>query len=321
MSFDSQLIERARAVRIEDEITRLGLKLKRAAQAEFAGPCPVCGGDNRFAINTRKQVWHCRGCVKGGDVIALVQLVAGVSFAEACRELAGDHPRAAPQRPAERPDAALVSSDNDAAKTAMALRLWREAVPIEGTIAEFYLREVRGLELPDDVSPRVLRFHPSCWFDGVKRTCLIALWRAIAGDAEVAIHRTALTVEGNKIGRKALGPVAGAAIKLTADEDVSYGLTIGEGLETVLAGMTEGFKPAWVVGLPGIMKFPVLAGVDCLTILVDNDNPDRNGRRAGPAAARECSERWTAAGREVRLVLPRDAGADMADVLKQRKAS
>jgi hypothetical protein len=101
---------------------------------------------------------------------------------------------------------------------------------------------------------------------------------------------------------------------LTPDEDVTYGLTIGEGLETTLAGMAEGFKPAWVVGLGGIMKFPVLAGVDCLTILVDNDNPDRNGRRAGPEAAAECSERWTAAGREVRRIMPRALGTDMADL-------
>jgi hypothetical protein len=85
--------------------------------------------------------------------------------------------------------------------------------------------------------------------------------------------------------------------------------------------MAEGFRPAWVVGCAGIAKFPVLAGVDCLTILVDNDNADRNGRRAGPEAAAECSERWTSAGREVRLVQPHAVGADMADVIRERKAT
>jgi hypothetical protein len=313
---DAQLIARARAVPIESEVARRGLQLKCASQTEFEGACPACGGRNRFAINVRKQLWNCRGCGKGGDVISLVQLAAGVGFLEACRELAGERPRAAPQRPVERPAAAPVSQDNDAEKIAMALRLWQDTHPIEGTLAEHYLREVRGLELPGDVSGRVLRFHAACWFDGVKRPCLIALWRSIAGDVPSAITRTALAADGTKIGRKALGRIAGGAIKLTPDEDVSCGLTVGEGLETVLAGMAEGFRPAWVVGLPGIMKFPVLAGVDCVTILVDNDNPDRNGRRAGPAAARECSERWLAAGRDVRLVVPRDVGCDMADLRK-----
>jgi Toprim domain/CHC2 zinc finger len=308
-------------VRIEEEAARLGLQLKRAAQGEFVGACPRCGGRDRFGINTTKQVFNCRGCGKGGDVIELLQLAAGVEFLEACRALAGERARAPLQSPAPASRPAPAAEDKDVAKGAMALRLWKEAMPIEGTLAETYLRDVRGLELPDDLSDRVLRFHGACWFDRDKYPCLLALWQSIAGDAPRAIMRTALTPDGKKIGRQALGPIAGAAVKLTPDEDVTEGLTIGEGLETVLAGMSEGFKPAWVVGLAGIMKFPVLAGVDALTILVDNDQPDRSGRRAGPAAAAECSQRWTDAGREVRLVVPRAAGADMADVLKQRKAS
>jgi len=70
------------------------------------------------------------------------------------------------------------------------------------------------------------------------------------------------------------------------------------------------------------MKFPLVAGVDAFTILVDNDEPDRNGRRAGPAAAAECSQRWTDAGREVFRIVPKKPGADMADLIigKARKA-
>jgi hypothetical protein len=62
-------IERARSVRIEDEIARRGITLKPEG-AERIGPCPVCGGRNRFSINIRKQVFNCRGAV-GGDVIDL----------------------------------------------------------------------------------------------------------------------------------------------------------------------------------------------------------------------------------------------------------
>jgi hypothetical protein len=321
---NSQLIERARAVPIEDEAHRLGLQLKRASQSELVGPCPACEGRDRFAINIHKQVFNCRGCGNAGDVIDLVRLVAGVDFLQACRQLAGElhyDAQCNSRPPAPAPAAAPAAQNNVAAKTPMALRLWKAAHEIEGTIAETYLRQVRGLDLPDGVSGRVLRFHPACWFDRDKHPCLLALYRSIAGDEAIAIMRTALAADGTKIGRKALGSIAGAAIKLTPDEDVTHGLTIGEGLETTLAGMSEGFKPAWVVGCAGIAKFPVLAGVDCLTVVVDNDEPDRNGRRAGPAAAAECSQRWTDAGREVRLVVPRAAGADMADVLKQRKAS
>jgi Zinc-binding domain of primase-helicase len=83
-------IERARAVRIEDEIKRRGIKLKRQS-AELVGPCPMCGGRDRFAVNTRKQVWNCRRCEVGddvrADVIGLVQLIWLVELAMRSRTL------------------------------------------------------------------------------------------------------------------------------------------------------------------------------------------------------------------------------------------
>jgi len=75
--------------------------------------------------------------------------------------------------------------------------------------------------------------------------------------------------------------------------------------------MTMGFAPAWCVGSAGAIRvFPVLPGIECLTILVDND---KNGK--GPDAAAECSARWTAAGREVARIIPRVQGRDMADLV------
>jgi hypothetical protein len=60
-------IERARAVKVENEITRRGITLRRVG-AELNGACPLCGGSDRFAIHTKKQLWHCRHCgVAGND--------------------------------------------------------------------------------------------------------------------------------------------------------------------------------------------------------------------------------------------------------------
>ena len=82
--------ERARALRIEAEIERRGIKLRGGS--ERVGPCPKCGGEDRFAINTKKGVWHCRGCDKGGDVIELVEHLDGVDFIHAVETLAGEPP-------------------------------------------------------------------------------------------------------------------------------------------------------------------------------------------------------------------------------------
>jgi DNA primase len=82
---------KARAVRIEDEIARRGIKLKRTG-IEHVGPCPKCGGEDRFAINVAKQVFHCRGCDVGGDVIKLVEHLDGLDFIAACTALTGEPP-------------------------------------------------------------------------------------------------------------------------------------------------------------------------------------------------------------------------------------
>lgn len=84
-------IDRARAVPIEDEIARRGIKLSGRGH-ERAGPCPKCGGTDRFSISTKKGVFNCRGCGAKGDVLDFVQWHDGMSFNQACESLAGEPP-------------------------------------------------------------------------------------------------------------------------------------------------------------------------------------------------------------------------------------
>ena len=81
MSVPTELVEAARAVDILETAQRF-IRLKRIAANEWAGPCPGCGGDDRFRLNPRKAVFHCRGSGAKGDTIALVRLARGVGFAE-----------------------------------------------------------------------------------------------------------------------------------------------------------------------------------------------------------------------------------------------
>ena len=83
-------VEQAREADILALAERLGSKLKRAGASEYVGPCPVCGGKDRFSVNIKKQVWNCRGCGKGGDVIGLAQHAGGATFAEAVAALSGE---------------------------------------------------------------------------------------------------------------------------------------------------------------------------------------------------------------------------------------
>jgi len=84
-------IERAKAVGVDEVVARRAIKLK-GRNGKLAGPCPKCGGDDRFAVNVKKQIWNCRGCQTGGDIIALIQHLDGVDFTSAVRTLAGEMP-------------------------------------------------------------------------------------------------------------------------------------------------------------------------------------------------------------------------------------
>jgi hypothetical protein len=146
--------------------------------------------------------------------------------------------------------------------------------------------------------------------------CIIALFTGIEDNEPRAITRIALTPDSQKIDRKMLGPVAGAAIKLWADADVTSELCVAEGIETSLAASMLNFTPVWSLGSAGsIASFRVVDRIARLTIIVDNDLGG-----AGQRAASECSEQWTNAGRNVRRVMPRRIGDDLNDVLRRRSA-
>src|SRR5581483_11760297 len=87
--------DRARSADILDVALRppVGATL-RGHGRERIGPCPRCGGDDGFSINTAKQVFNCRRGGAGGDVVAMVQHVCAVEFLAACEIINGEPPPA-----------------------------------------------------------------------------------------------------------------------------------------------------------------------------------------------------------------------------------
>ncbi|SMD18558.1 primase-helicase zinc-binding domain-containing protein [Rhizobium sp. RU36D] len=95
-------IEEARAVTVMDAVDLLGITRKNGQHVgakSYAGPCPSCGGRDRFSINPALGAFNCRGCQgKGRDGIALIALARGHDlnsrrgFLEACSEALGGRP-------------------------------------------------------------------------------------------------------------------------------------------------------------------------------------------------------------------------------------
>jgi hypothetical protein len=194
------------------------------------------------------------------------------------------------------------SVPENAQRRERARQLWSEGLEPRRTLVEQYLAS-RCLNLSDDIAGPVLRYHPRCpWHDegGVllRVPAMMAVYRSIASNEIVGVQRTQLSPEGVKIERRMLGNCRDGAIKFDADENVTNGLTIGEGAETVMTARQHDLRPAWALGSVGaIARFPVLAGIESLTLL----------RETGAASSRavdQCGARWSDADREVIVAHP-----------------
>lgn len=76
------------------ELAEKQVKLKKVSSTkggEWQGPCPECGGKDRFHVWPNelegKGAYWCRGCGKTGDNIQFLREFRGLSFHEACAEL------------------------------------------------------------------------------------------------------------------------------------------------------------------------------------------------------------------------------------------
>ena len=271
----SAAVDIARQSPIEAELARRGHRLRRVGR-DLVGPCPACGGTDRFSVTPAKRAWHCRRCANGGDVIALVQHLDGGNFLDAVQTLSGERPRrkrsgqeALAQmmaRERQRQEEEEQAKRENETKTKNALRLWNEGTCIWDTPAQAYLASRRCGDLFPPDRDAVFRFHQRCAFGDETHPCLLTLLRNIETNAPQAVHRTALTPDGQKIDRKMQGPKLGAAVKLWPQSCARDRLVIGEGIETVLSAALhfkhrgERLDPAWAAIDAGNLKtFPVLA--------------------------------------------------------------
>jgi phage/plasmid primase-like uncharacterized protein len=317
----ADLIETARRTRIEDILERYGVRLR--GKIDRCGPCPICGGKDRFSIHVGKQVFNCRQCGARGDVIGLPQFLDDCDFATAIETLTDEraHEREIKHPAPERP------RDDDEQNKRIAAAILKGAGPLRGTPGEAYLRTIREIDIDAivDVLERVdaIGWNPHVYFnkpghhlDGKYLGAIIAtMTDPVTAKPTGAISRTYLAPDGSKVGKaKTLGTPRGI-VRLSLDEDVLEGLFLAEGIETALTGMANfDFRPIWATGDRMLMAdFPVLSGIEALTVIADND---KSGD--GEKAARDAEARWLAAGREVRVFLPESG--DLNDALRGLRA-
>jgi hypothetical protein len=274
----ADIIARAKAAKIETVLEHRGIKLRGKA-VNRCGACPRCGGDDRFGINVKKQLWHCRQCGIGGDVIALVQFVDDCSFANAVETLTNHRPQPKPTPASE------TAKHYEAAQHRKAGWLWANRKPIQGSIAEHYLR-ARGYH---GVIPPTLAFLPARKPE--QHPAMIVAFGfcdepepgiITAPSVVDSVHLTLLAPDGSgkadvEKPKLVLGRSLGRPIVLAAANDL-LGLGIVEGIEDGLTVHAVTGLGVWVAGNAPFM--PSLADgvpiyIDAITIYAHSDNGER----------------------------------------------
>ena len=294
-------------------------------------PCPMCGGTDRFQYTDKfgEGNYHCRSCGAGGG-LKLAQAVLGLKFGELLHRLEQ-------QIGNVRTAAAPVQTGPTREKMKrLCERIWNEARPVTaGDEVDRYLRN-RGLQLT--AYPRTLRFHPALGFfekpPGQARSKQIAEYAAMLALVQgpdglaVTLHRTYIADGHKALGaqsRKILSSgINGAAVRLCEPTDE---LAITEGIETALAVHLSTGKPVWAALSCGNMEKLLLPdSVKRICIYADNDaHSEYGGQASAYALAHQLmrdARRLEATGlvREVQVFVPKQSGADWADIWLARLA-
>ena len=204
------------------DLTRRGL--------EFVGPCPLCGGDDRFHVRDSGGLpaVGCRGCIDGqpdGErAKRFGELLRAVFPARAVTPV-----RFPPRVPRTPP---APGNGHEAARGAIAGRLWAAAVPADDTPARAYLAG-RSVWPPDGIGPGLpapVRWLPcgavgrdvaADWYDVPEHTAgaIVYAFRQPGGATIRAIGLDALDGGGRQPGkrwRRTVGQKKGAAFAVGA---------------------------------------------------------------------------------------------------------
>jgi putative DNA primase/helicase len=269
------------------------------------GPCPLCGGKDRWRWDDRERrgTWICTKC-GAGDGIALVMKRNGWEFREAAKQIEaiiGSVTADLPKR--ER-------SDRDKRDAMNRLWLMSKIVEASDPVGRYLFRRVGVTCFPSCLRTAYdLRYKSDC---PSFHPAMIAM---VSGpdDAPATLHRTYLTSDGRKapvIEPRRLMPgiiAKGAAIRLGPAGDV---LGIAEGIETALS-VTALFGVTCWAAVSAAMMAAWQPPDEAKRIIVFGDN---DLSYAGQSAAYALARRLRSDERVVEVQIPTEVGADWNDV-------
>lgn len=267
------------------------------------GPCPFCGGSDRFRFDDKNGTgsFICSQCGAGSGIEFLIRLF-GWSFREAAANVDGVVGNITVSR--------RMDERTEQDKVVAIKRVLRECRAVtHGDPVWLYLNRRTGIA----VVPTDIKYHPSLYHsDGGQHPTMVSILRGHDGTG-VTVHRTYLTSGGEKAN---LNPskkfmagkrLNGGAVRLSR---VAEKIGIAEGIETALAASQRFGVPVWAATNATLLEqFLPPEGVKAVWVMGDNDSS-----YTGQAAAFNLAKRLIRDGYAVDLSIPQNADTDWCDV-------
>ncbi len=288
----------------------------------------------------KKGVWHSKESGESGDLLALIRQERRCGFVDAVAWARGQTglPAAWPDNEADRARRAQQDADRRARQAeadarsqaeadakrlsdiAWVQKIAGESVAADGSPADWYLRQTRGISRPAGGWSAAIRWHPGY-------QALVAVATRADGTVQ-CIQRVHLDAAGGKIGademeRRKLpaikvtnGPMAGAVVRLPGDP--AGPLLLAEGPETGIACWSSTRHETWIA-LGGIGGVELPAGRR--VVAISDDNPlARDAKQGGAARAlNKAIAAWRKVDVDLVVATPWEARrrdkSDMADVI------
>jgi putative DNA primase/helicase len=270
------------------------------------GPCPMCGGSDRFRYDNKdgRGTFYCSQC-GAGDGFKLIMQYFNWDFKTAAREIEQKIGHVAAEPPKREMD------ENQ--RVDMLNRLWTGASPLTGD--DMASRYLAGRDAVPGRAPDCLRFHERCPVPG-DGGFLPAMLAVVAGPDgnPTNIHRTFLGSQGKADieSPRAMMPGTlppGSAVRLYPLRGERLG--VAEGIETAIRAAKRFQVPVWAaLNSTMLEKWLPPAGIGEVLVFGDNDHAF-----GGQASAYALAHRLVVRNRvKAQVHIPQTPGMDWGDI-------
>ena len=266
----------------------------------FVGPCPVCGGTDRFSVHQQTAQIYCRNCKPGGKSSEERQAYHAI-IKQITARARTIKPVLASQQ------AHQISRSAEFSPQQRAQRLFNAGQPIKGTYAQQWLANQRHITIDSSK----LRYHPAIYHKDLagRYPCLLVRFDHCKTGELTAVQRIFFTLREKKHRKRFTGSPKNCGALLAGDLNHKT-IILTEGVEDALSIIHVVNKVAvWACGGElNLEHFVIPESASAILIAADSD-------QVGLRAAGKLAQRAQSTGRKVRIIQPTKHQGDWNDLL------